>query len=47
MAFGDNDNDIGMIQQAGESYAVENAVEKVKKMQNSFVRDGLKKVFLK
>lgn len=31
MAFGDNDNDIGMLLQAGESYAVENAVEKVKK----------------
>lgn len=31
MAFGDNDNDVGMLEQAGESYAVENAVEKVKK----------------
>lgn len=30
MAFGDNDNDIGMMQAAGESYAVENAREEVK-----------------
>jgi len=30
MAFGDNDNDIGMIQTAGESYAVETAVAPVK-----------------
>lgn len=30
MAFGDNDNDIGMLQAAGESYAVENANEKVR-----------------
>lgn len=30
MAFGDNENDIGMMQEAGESYAVDNAVEKVK-----------------
>ncbi len=31
MAFGDNENDIGMMRAAGESYAVENAVEEVKK----------------
>lgn len=30
MAFGDNNNDIGMMQAAGESYAVENAREEVK-----------------
>ena len=30
MAFGDNDNDIGMMQAAGESYAVENARKEVK-----------------
>ena len=30
MAFGDNDNDIGMLQTAGESYAVESAREHVK-----------------
>ena len=31
MAFGDNDNDIGMMQAAGESYAVDTAPEHVKK----------------
>lgn len=31
MAFGDNANDIGMLQAAGESYAVENARDEVKK----------------
>lgn len=31
MAFGDNNNDIGMMLAAGESYAVENAVAEVKK----------------
>ena len=31
MAFGGNDNDIGMMLAAGESYAVEGAVEKVRK----------------
>lgn len=31
MAFGDNGNDIGMLKQAGESYAVANAAEDVKK----------------
>ncbi len=31
MAFGDNNNDIGMLQEAGESYAVENARDEVKK----------------
>ena len=30
MAFGDNNNDIGMMQAAGESYAVENARKEVK-----------------
>ncbi len=30
MAFGDNNNDIGLMQAAGESYAVENAREEVK-----------------
>ena len=30
MAFGDNENDIGLMQTAGESYAVGNAVDKVK-----------------
>ncbi|MBQ8592596.1 MAG: HAD family hydrolase [Lachnospiraceae bacterium] len=30
MAFGDNGNDIGLMKAAGESYAVENAVEEVK-----------------
>lgn len=30
MAFGDNDNDIGMLMAAGESYAVENARDSVK-----------------
>lgn len=30
MAFGDNDNDIGMMEAAGESYAVENARKEVK-----------------
>lgn len=30
MAFGDNDNDIGMLQAAGESYAVESARDSVK-----------------
>ena len=30
MAFGDNENDIGMMQAAGTSYAVGNAVDKVK-----------------
>ena len=31
MAFGDNDNDIGMLEQAGTSYAVATARENVKK----------------
>ena len=30
MAFGDNDNDTGLLQAAAESYAVENARERVK-----------------
>lgn len=32
MAFGDNDNDIGMLQTAGVSYAVETARERVKQI---------------
>ena len=31
MAFGDNDNDIGLLLAAGESYAVETAPEEVKR----------------
>lgn len=31
MAFGDNNNDVGMMLSAGESYAVETAVDEVKK----------------
>ena len=31
MAFGDNENDLGLMQAAGESYAVGNAVETVKR----------------
>ena len=31
MVFGDNNNDLGLIQAAGESYAVDNAVEELKK----------------
>ena len=31
MAFGDNNNDIGMMQAAGRSFAVDTAVEEVKK----------------
>lgn len=31
MVFGDNNNDLGLIQAAGESYAVDNAVEALKK----------------
>lgn len=30
MAFGDNNNDVGLLMQAGESYAVENAVPETK-----------------
>ena len=37
MAFGDNFNDIGMFQQAGESYAVANAAEEVKKACSAFL----------
>lgn len=32
LAFGDNDNDIGMLQEAGTSYAVETARDSVKKI---------------
>ena len=31
MAFGDNDNDLGLLAAAGESYAVANARDSVKK----------------
>ena len=31
MAFGDNNNDIGMMRAAGRSFAVDTAVEEVKK----------------
>lgn len=34
MAFGDNDNDIGLLMAAGESYAVENARDSVKEKAN-------------
>ncbi len=48
MAFGDNDNDIGMLQTAGESYAVANAKENVKKaarhLADEHNRDGVLKV---
>lgn len=48
MAFGDNDNDIGMIRAAGESYAVANAREGVKKaarhLADENIHDGVLKV---
>lgn len=48
MAFGDNDNDIGMLNCAGESYAVANARENVKAaarhIAGSNVDDGVLKV---
>lgn len=48
MAFGDNNNDIGMLACAGESYAVANATEAVKKaakhMTDTNMDDGVLKV---
>lgn len=48
MAFGDNCNDIGMLQQAGESYAVENAHPLVKEAAKytapSYEEDGVMQV---
>lgn len=45
MAFGDNSNDIGMLTNAGESYAVENAREEVKfaakHIAASYAEDGV------
>lgn len=48
MAFGDNNNDMGMILAAGESYAVENAVmelkEKAKHICQSYMEKGVYRV---
>lgn len=48
MAFGDNDNDIGMLRAAGESYAVANAKANVKQaarhLAEENIRDGVLKV---
>lgn len=48
MAFGDNNNDIGMLQAAGESYAVENARQEVKEAAKyicpSYLEKGVYKV---
>lgn len=48
MAFGDNNNDIGMLRCAGESYAVANAREEVKQaakhLTGSNTQDGVLKV---
>ncbi|MDD3794508.1 MAG: HAD family hydrolase [Lachnospiraceae bacterium] len=48
MAFGDNYNDIGMLERAGESYAMENAREGVKKAARHIAarndQDGVLKV---
>ena len=48
MAFGDNNNDIGMMLCAGESYAVANAREEVKKaarhLTDRNVDDGVLKI---
>lgn len=43
MVFGDNNNDLGMILSAEESYAVENAVEEVKKAAKNICPDYTKK----
>lgn len=43
MAFGDNNNDIGMMLAAGESYAVETAVEEVKRAAGRICPDYSKK----
>lgn len=48
MAFGDNCNDIGMLKQAGESYAVANAHPELKKVAKhealSYKEDGVLKI---
>ena len=48
MAFGDNHNDIGMLNCAGESYAVANAREEVKQaakyIAESNTQDGVLKI---
>lgn len=48
MAFGDNDNDIGLLKAAGESYAVENARDSVKAQAKyicpSYMEKGVYKV---
>lgn len=50
MAFGDNCNDIGMLKQAGESYAVANAHPQLKQVAKhealSYKEDGVLKVLL-
>lgn len=43
MVFGDNNNDLGMILSAEESYAVENAVEEVKKAAKNICPDYTQK----
>ncbi len=43
MTFGDNENDIGMMKAAGESYAVENACESVKKAAKHICPDYTKR----
>lgn len=43
MAFGDNENDIGLMEEAGESYAVENAREPVKAAARYICPDYTKK----
>lgn len=43
MAFGDNNNDVGMMLAAGESYAVETAVEEVKQAAGRICPGYLKK----
>lgn len=40
MAFGDNGNDIGMLKQAGESYAVANAGSSVKEVARHVAQAG-------
>ncbi len=48
MAFGDNCNDIGMLERAGESYAVQNAHPQLKEVAKhealSYAQDGVLKV---
>lgn len=43
MAFGDNNNDIGMLHAAGESYAVENAREEVRRAAGNICPSYLEK----